>query len=357
MKHLLLCVLLLTIYSVFGDDCTVSDYKKLQEAIKNCKTLNIKDLTVPANTPLLLDLKSGTKLTFAGRTTFEPAAFKGYLITIKGDNLDVLGHTGHVIDGQGAKYWHGHSTDVRPYFMSIEATNSQIKYLNLLNSPCNCVSIKKSKNLQISGFVIDNRAGDPGVAPEGYEAKNTDGFDINTSDNVRIEHSVVYNQDDCVAINDGTNYHINDLECHGSHGLSFSVAFGNKPIEASTAKNITFENCRLIGGDNGIHLKNHITAGPGLIDNVTFKNITLKDVQRVGIFIQENYPSGNPTNNVLMSNIKVSNVHGTMTGKKSTAVQIICGNGGCSDFHWSDIKITGAYNKNQCNYKPNGFSC
>lgn len=58
--------------------------------------------------------------------------------------------------------------------------------------------------------------------------------------------------------------------------MTFKVAFGNKPIEASTAKNITFKNCQMIGGDNGIHLKNHITAGPGLIEDVTFEKITLK---------------------------------------------------------------------------------
>lgn len=41
------------------------------------------------------------------------------------------------------------------------------------------------------------------MAPEGKFAKNTDAFDVWNSTNVIIEDSVVYNQDDCIAVRCG----------------------------------------------------------------------------------------------------------------------------------------------------------
>jgi polygalacturonase len=46
-------------------------------------------------------------------------------------------------------------------------------------------------------MTVDNSAGDS-------EGKNTDGFDIGSSNNVLITGATVSNQDDCVAINSGT---------------------------------------------------------------------------------------------------------------------------------------------------------
>lgn len=40
---------------------------------------------------------------------------------------------------------------------------------------------------------------------------------------IRVENSVVINQDDCVAVNGGSNMVFENLHCNGSHGLSFSV--------------------------------------------------------------------------------------------------------------------------------------
>lgn len=44
------------------------------------------------------------------------------------------------------------------------------------------------------------------MAPDGKFAKNTDAFDVWNSTNVLIENSVVYNQDDCVAVRCGKKH-------------------------------------------------------------------------------------------------------------------------------------------------------
>jgi polygalacturonase len=48
---------------------------------------------------------------------------------------------------------------------------------------------------------------------------NTDGFDCSTHDLV-IQNSVIKNQDDCLAINKGTNIVFKGNTCSGGHGIS-----------------------------------------------------------------------------------------------------------------------------------------
>lgn len=88
--------------------CTFSD---AATAIKNkasCTAIVIKDMTVPAGTTLdLTKLKSGTTVTFQGTTTFGYKEWAGPLISVSGSNIKVVGASGHVIDGQGAKWWDG----------------------------------------------------------------------------------------------------------------------------------------------------------------------------------------------------------------------------------------------------------
>jgi galacturan 1,4-alpha-galacturonidase len=92
--------------------CTFTD---AASAIKNkasCSAIVIKDMTVPAGTTLdLTKLKSGTTVTFEGTTTFGYKEWKGPLISVSGTNIKVVGASGHVIDGNGAKWWDGKGTN------------------------------------------------------------------------------------------------------------------------------------------------------------------------------------------------------------------------------------------------------
>lgn len=79
-------------------------------------------------------------------------------------------------------------------------TDSVIKGLNIKNTPVQCFSVDNAQNLQITDVTIDDSAGD--VDNLGH---NTDGFDVGQSTGVYISGATVYNQDDCLAINSGTD--------------------------------------------------------------------------------------------------------------------------------------------------------
>ncbi|KAF9367319.1 Polygalacturonase, partial [Mortierella sp. AD011] len=49
---------------------------------------------------------------------------------------------------------------------------------------------------------------------------NTDGFDVSDSTGVTIVGAKVYNNDDCLAVNSGSNIAFTDGYCNGGHGIS-----------------------------------------------------------------------------------------------------------------------------------------
>jgi polygalacturonase len=76
--------------------------------------------------------------------------------------------------------------------------SSSIEKITLKNTPVQAFSINGASYLTLNDVTVDNSAG----TSEGH---NTDAFDVGSSDHVEIWNSNVYNQDDCVAVNSGTN--------------------------------------------------------------------------------------------------------------------------------------------------------
>ncbi|XP_060535043.1 polygalacturonase-like [Cylas formicarius] len=339
--------------------CTVSNYDDVAGAVSSCTEIVIKDMTVPAGKALDMSLKSGTKLTFQGKISFAKSNWEGPLIQIKGSKLTVQGASGHVLDGQGQLYWDGKGSSgtKKPKFFRIKATGGSVfKDINLLNCPVQCVSINSASDLTVSGFNIDVSAGDSGDL-----GHNTDGFDISSSNNIVVKDSVVKNQDDCVAVNQGSNMVFQNLDCSGGHGLSLSVGFDDNDASKNTVKNVTFTDSSVKNSRNGIHVKTHSDSGPGLIQDVTYKNIKLSNIERYGINVQEDYEdgssSGNAKGNIPIKNLRMNSVTGTMTGSNSIAVYILCGSGGCSSWNWDGVNITGNKKSNSCNFSVTGFKC
>lgn len=65
---------------------------------------------------------------------------------------------------------------------------------------------------------------------------------------------------------------------------------------------------------------------------------------------------GNPTNGVPIKNFILQNVTGSVN-KNALNVYIECGDGSCSDWTWTDVKITGGKNATNCQNVPEGISC
>ncbi|KAJ8958401.1 hypothetical protein NQ318_002183 [Aromia moschata] len=346
--------------------CTVTSYDQVATAVASCSDLTIDGIEVPAGKALELSLKDGAKLTFQGHITFGHSEWGGPLVVIKGKGITVEGASGHRLDGQGALYWDGKggSGSTKPVFVKVSTTGgSVLSNINLLNCPVRCVSIGAT-DLTISGWNIDVSAGDSdlglGTVIGKQGGHNTDGFDLSSSRNILIKNSVVKNQDDCVAINHGSDMVFSNLHCSGSHGLSLSVGLSKTSYDSNVVSNVTFTDCTVENSANGIHVKTHADGATGAITDVTYKNIKLSGITKYGINVQEDYANGGSTGtavgNVPITNLQMINVEGTVSSK-AMAVYILCGDGGCSSWNWSGVSISGAGQSNNCNFTPSGFSC
>lgn len=170
----------------------------------DCATITLSALTVPSGTTLdLTDLEDGTTVIFEGTTTWDYAEWDGPLFAVSGSSITVKGASGHTLDGQGAQWWDGEGDDgiSKPkFFQAHDLTDSTISDINILNPPHQVFSINGAQTVTLSGITIDATDGD-----EDDLGANTDCFDIGSSDGVTITDATCYNQDDCVAINSGTN--------------------------------------------------------------------------------------------------------------------------------------------------------
>lgn len=89
-----------------ADSCTFTDAAAAMKSKTSCSTIVLDGISVPAGTTLdMTGLKDGTHVTFKGTTSFGFKAWAGPLLSFSGNNILVDGASGHVIDGNGAKWW------------------------------------------------------------------------------------------------------------------------------------------------------------------------------------------------------------------------------------------------------------
>lgn len=169
----------------------------------SCATITLSALTVPSGTTLdLTDLEDDTTVVFEGTTTWDYAEWDGPLFAVSGSSITVQGADGHELDGQGALWWDGEGdsgTSKPKFFQAHSLTDSTISGINIKNPPHQVFSINGAQGLTLDSITIDATDGDDNGG------KNTDCFDIGSSDSVTITGATCYNQDDCVAVNSGTN--------------------------------------------------------------------------------------------------------------------------------------------------------
>ncbi|KAL1797638.1 hypothetical protein ACET3X_004244 [Alternaria dauci] len=336
--------------------CTFSDAAAAIKGKASCTAIVIKDMTVPAGTTLdLTKLKSGTTVTFQGTTTFGYKEWEGPLISVSGTNIKVVGAAGHVINGNGAKWWDGKGTNggkKKPkFFYAHSMTSSSITGLNVKNTPVQGFSVNGAKDLTLDKITIDNTAGD--VTNGGH---NTDAFDVGSSTGVYITNANIKNQDDCLAVNSGTDIHFTGGTCSGGHGISIGSVGGRSD---NVVKNVVISDSTIVNSDNGVRIKT-VSGATGSVSGVTYKNITLKNIAKYGIVIQQDYengsPTGKPTTGVPITGLTVQNVKGTVAAK-GTNVYILCGKGSCSNWTWSGNSVTSGKKSTSCSGIPTGASC
>ncbi|KAF6806768.1 polygalacturonase 3 [Colletotrichum musicola] len=346
-----------------GAGCTVTKYADIANAVATCTEITLSNIAAPAASPIdLQKLKKGATVTFDGTTTFATTVDKNFdPILISGTDITITGAPGHVIEGNGAAYWDGLGSngggDKPNHFVVVKkTTNAKITNLNIKNWPVHCFSMTGNTNLIVSGLTLDNSAGDAPNSKSGGKAAahNSDGFDISSSDFVTLENIKVRNQDDCVAVTSGTHVTVNNLYCDGGHGLSIGSIGGKSN---NTVDNVVFSNSQIVNSSNGCRIKSNSDT-TGSVTNVTYKNITLSNVDTYGIDVQQDYlnggPTGKPTNGVKIAGIHFIDVTGTTTGAKAYNYYILCGEGSCSDITFEGTKITGGGKGGSCNFPASG---
>ncbi|KAF2141896.1 glycoside hydrolase family 28 protein [Aplosporella prunicola CBS 121167] len=333
-------------------------FKDAASAIKgkaSCSTITLDNIAVPAGTTLdLTKLKSGTQVIFKGTTSFGYKEWEGPLISVSGTDITVSGAAGHVIDGNGSKWWDGKGTNggkKKPkFFYAHSMKSSTIKGLNVKNTPVQGFSINGAEKLTVSDVTINNSAGD------NAGGHNTDAFDVGSSNGVTISGAKIYNQDDCLAINSGTDITFQNGYCSGGHGLSIGSVGGRKD---NVVKGVKILNSTIKDSQNGVRIKT-VYGATGSVSDVTYSGITLSNIEKYGITIQQDYengsPTGKPTTGVPITGLTVKNVKGNV-GSKGTEVQILCGKGSCSGWSWSGVSVTGGSKSSKCQNIPSGASC
>ncbi|XP_066246247.1 polygalacturonase-like [Euwallacea similis] len=364
-SHLLFINTLLATIGLIGGvnvdaQCIIKQYEDVEEMVKSCQDIVIDGVIVPGGEQLQIALNEGSTLTFRGRTTFTFYEWSGPLVSISGNGITVRGESGSLLDGQGQLWWDGQGTwgnVTKPKFFRIQATNALFEGIALHHCPVGCTSVSSSENVTIRNWIIDNLAGDEGVAPTDKFGHNTDGFGISSSRNIVIEDSSVYNQDDCVVFNSGKNITVRNMFCHGSHGFSISV-------NSSAVEDTIVENSIISMSENGIHVKTHVDAGEGLIRNVLYRNITMLDCKQYGISVEQNYKNlpagqpqnGPPNNNIPIHNLTLENIFGNVLNG-AMPVFVLCAQEGCFDWIWKNVNILGTTENNCTNYAPKGYKC
>lgn len=226
-------------------------YSSASKSKASCSTIILDGLTVPAGVTLdMTDLNDDTVVIFEGTTKWEYEEWKGPLFAVSGTGIKVAGTSSAVLDGQGALWWDGEGDDgkTKPkFFQAHDLTSSTIENIYVLNPPHQVFSINGVDTLTVASVTIDASDGD-----DDDLGANTDCFDIGASDGVTITNAKCYNQDDCVAVNSGTNIKFTGGLCSGGHGLSIGSVGGR---DDNTVENVYFESSTVENSQNGVRIK------------------------------------------------------------------------------------------------------
>lgn len=196
-------------------------------------------------------------------------------------NVTFTSTTIGLLDGQGEAWWgligYFEYLENRPRMLSIG--NSQdilVENLYFKNSPYWTVWIWNVDGLEIRNSEVSNRR-DNYDGHDFYNlcAFNTDGFDV-TGKNVWIHDCTIWNQDDCIAVKDGSENML--FERINASGVGLTIG----SISGSIVRNITFRDSYMHHTYKGIYMK---FRGPGFISDVLYENIVMYEPEQWPIWI------------------------------------------------------------------------
>ncbi|CCO36549.1 hypothetical protein RSOLAG1IB_08532 [Rhizoctonia solani AG-1 IB] len=344
------------------DSCTISSLSTVSAA-ESCSTITIDSFTVPAGEKLVINaadkatINMKGNITFAADTTFSTT---GPIFTLSGTGITFNGN-GFTIDGQGAKYWDGDGTSssakqAKPHPMIKLSCSGTVENFQVLNSPAQVFSMGNDAALVVSNININNAAGNAANSLSGGKpaAHNTDGFDVSTSD-VTIQDSTIVNQDDCLAINKGSNIVFQNNKCTGGHGISIgSVDSG------SVVSNVHITGNTITNNVQALRIKTDASATSGSVSGVIYSGNSATGCTDYGVIIDQSYPDtlGTPGAGVKISNVTFTGTNTIAIASSAKAeVEVNCAKGGCTGtWDWSGLKVSGGSSGSILNAEISGFT-
>ncbi|TFK54351.1 glycoside hydrolase family 28 protein [Heliocybe sulcata] len=322
-----------------GTIASLSDVASAQE----CSTVNIEGFTVPAGEGFTLSLVDGATVNLRGDVLFGNLSWAGPLFTISGNDITFNGN-GYRFDGGGPFYWDGLGSNggiTKPRPMLKIKMSGKLSNLYVVNSPAQTFSVSNPGPLVISSVTVDDSQGNyPNSQSNGLAAgHNTDGFDVSTTDLV-IENSTVKNQDDCIAINEGSNIVFTNNVCSGGHGISIGSITSDHSVSG-----VVISNNHIMNEQQAIRIKTDAVASNSTVSNITYIGNTATNLTKFGVLIDQSYPStlGVPGAGVLISDINFIGAESSISvASGADRVAVNCAVGGClGTWDWSSLKVSG----------------
>ncbi|KDR69429.1 hypothetical protein GALMADRAFT_230660 [Galerina marginata CBS 339.88] len=337
---------------------SISSLDDVANAVK-CTSITLNGFTVPAGQGLTLSLATGTTVTMNGDISFGNKSWAGPLFTISGTSITFNGN-GHKFDGGGPFYWDGLGSNggvTKPRPMMKIKMSGTFENVKVVNSPAHTYSVSNPAPLVMTGLTIDNSQGDlPNANSGGIAAgHNTDGFDVSTTDLTIQNRYLIVSQDDCLAINKGSNIVFKGNTCNGGHGISIGSIDSDV-----TVSGVVISGNTIINNDQALRIKTKSASTGSTVSNVTYSGNTATGIRKFGVLIDESYPDtlGTPGTGVIISGVTfVSPATSLTVNSGAQRVAVNCGKGACTGtWNWSNLKVSGGVAGKITNAAISGWS-
>ncbi|KAH9484964.1 Endopolygalacturonase I [Psilocybe cubensis] len=275
----------------------------------------------------------------------------------------MINGNGHKFDGGGPFYWDGQGINggtQKPDPMMKIKISGTFENVKVVNSPGRVFSVSNPAALTMTGLNIDNSQGDAPNSKSGGKAAghNTDGFDVSSND-LTIQNSQIHNQDDCLAINKGTNIVFKGNSCTGGHGISIKLPKGSIDSDV-TVSGVIISGNTITNNDQALRIKTKSASTGSTVTNVTYSGNTATGIRQFGVIIDQSYPDtlGTPGTGVIISNINFGSPATSISvNSGAQKVAVNCGKGSCTGtWNWSNLKVSGGVSGKITNAQISGFS-
>jgi polygalacturonase len=219
-----------------------------------------------------------------GRYPLAGDRYADWITAKNAEDIEMSG--GGVLDGQGHAWWQAFEKDEkmphRPYLVKLSSVNRlHVHDITLKDSPMFHLVPDRCENVTIESVTITS-------PDEG--AHNTDGIDPSGS-SILIRNCRISVGDDNIAVKAGAAFcrDITILDC--AFGTGHGLSIGGQSTKGLDG--MTVARCSFSGTTSGLRMKADPTQG-GLVQNVTYTDITMADVQYPIVFYSYYKNVGNP---------------------------------------------------------------